>query len=57
LFAVVLQQEKKKLAAKSPKKAQTPKLVIFDESSDSPNCNMSIDNIPVNKMDMVDIPS
>jgi hypothetical protein len=44
MFAVVLQQEHNKLAAKTPKKAKKTEIII-DESSDSENENMSIDQM------------
>jgi hypothetical protein len=48
MIVVVLQQEHKKLAAKSPKKAKKTKLIL-DESSNSSEYGMSIDHITVSK--------
>jgi hypothetical protein len=42
MFAVVLQQEHNKLAAKTPKKAQKTK-IMMDESGDNQDENMPID--------------
>jgi DNA primase large subunit len=41
MFALVLQQEHKKLAAKTSKRAKKTEIII-DESSDSENENMSL---------------
>jgi hypothetical protein len=56
MFAVVLQQEHNKLAAKIPKKAKRTEIII-DESSDSENEIMSIDQMSVSKTDKTDSPS
>ena len=56
MFAVVLQQEHKKLAAKTPKKAKKTEIII-DESSDSENENMSLDQMSISKTDKTDSPS
>jgi hypothetical protein len=56
MFAVVLQQEHKKLAAKTPKKAKKTEIII-DESSDSENENMSIDQMSISKTDKTNSPS
>jgi hypothetical protein len=56
MFAVVLQQEHNKLAAKTPKKAQKTK-IIMDQSSDSEDKNMSADQMSISKTDKADSPS
>jgi hypothetical protein len=56
MFALVLQQEHKKLAAKSSKKAKKTEIVI-DESSDSENENMSLDQMSISKTDKTNSPS
>jgi hypothetical protein len=56
MVAVVLQQEHKKLAAKTPRKAKKTEIII-DESSDSKNENMSIDQMSISKTDKADSPS
>ena len=56
MFAVVLQQEHKKLAAKTSKKAKKTEIII-DESSNSENENMSIDQMSISKTDKTDSPS
>jgi hypothetical protein len=56
MFAVALQQEHNKLAAKTPKKAKKTK-IIMDKSSDSEDGNMSIDQMPISKTDKTDSPS
>jgi hypothetical protein len=56
MFAVVLQQEHKKLAAKTPKKAKKIEIII-DESSKSENENMSLDQMSISKTDKTDSPS
>jgi hypothetical protein len=56
MFAVVLQQEHKKLAAKNPEKAKETKIVL-DESSDSDNKDMSVDQMSISKTDNGDSPS
>jgi hypothetical protein len=48
MFAVVLQQEHKKLAAKTPKKAKKIEIII-NKSCDSENENMSIDQMSISK--------
>jgi hypothetical protein len=48
MFAVVLQQEHKKFAAKTPKKARKTEIII-DESSDSENENMSLDQMSISQ--------
>jgi hypothetical protein len=55
MFAIVLQQEHNKLAAKTPKKAK--KTTIMDESSDSGNEDMSVDQMSISKTDKDDSPS
>jgi hypothetical protein len=57
MFAVVLQQEHKKLSAKTPKKAKKTKLVMFYESSGSSDCYMSVDYSTVSKSDVFNSPS
>jgi hypothetical protein len=52
MFAVVLQQEHKNLAAKTPKKAK--KTIIMDESSNSDNKDMSVDQMSISKKDKDD---
>jgi hypothetical protein len=52
MFAVVLQQEHKNLAAKTPKKAK--KKIIMDESSNSDNKDMSVDQMSISKKDKDD---
>jgi hypothetical protein len=49
MFAVVLQQEHKKLAAKTPKKATKKIEIIINKSCDSENENMSIDQMSISK--------
>jgi hypothetical protein len=56
MFAVVLQQEHKKLAAKTPNKAQKTK-IIMDESSDSNDEDMYVDQMSISKTDNGDSPS
>jgi hypothetical protein len=56
MFAVVLQQEHNKLAAKTPKKARKTEIII-DESSDSKNEKMFIDRMSISKTDKTDSPS
>jgi hypothetical protein len=56
MFAVVLQQEHKKLAARTLKKAKKTEIII-NESSDSENENMSIDQMSISKLDKTDSPS
>jgi hypothetical protein len=56
MFAIVLQQEHKKLAARTPKKAQ--KTIIMDESSNSNDKkNMFVDQTSISKTDKADSPS
>jgi hypothetical protein len=56
MFAMVLQQEHKKLASKTPKKVKKTK-IILDESRDSKDKNMSVDQMSISKMDNDDSPS
>jgi hypothetical protein len=56
MFAVVLQQEHKKLAAKTPKKAKKTK-IILDESSNSSKEDMSVDHMKISKTAKLDSPS
>jgi NCAIR mutase (PurE)-related protein len=53
MFAVVLQQEHNKLATKTPKKAKKTETIV-DESSDSENGNVSIDQMSISKTDKTD---
>jgi hypothetical protein len=54
IFATVLQQEHKKLAAKTPKKARKTK-IILDESSNSSEQDMSVDqHMAISTTDKVD---
>ena len=48
MFSLVLKEEHKKLAAKTPKKAKKTEIII-DESSDSENENMSLDQMSISK--------
>jgi hypothetical protein len=57
MFAVVLQQEHKKLAGKKTKKAKTTKKVVLDVSSDSEDGDMSVDHIERESSDKGDSPS
>jgi hypothetical protein len=50
MFAVVLQQEHKKLAAKTPRKAQKTKNIL-DESSDNSEEDMYVDHMTISKTD------
>ena len=56
MFAVVLQQELKKLAAKTSKKAKKTEIII-DKSSDRENENMSLDQMSISKTNKNDSPS
>jgi hypothetical protein len=56
MFAIVLQQEHKKLAVKTPKKAKKTK-IIMDESNDSEDENMPVDQMSISKRDKTDSPS
>jgi hypothetical protein len=55
MFAVVFQQEPKKLAAQTPKKAQ--KTIIMDESTNSDNEAMYVDHMSISRTDKADSPS
>jgi chemotaxis response regulator CheB len=57
MFAAVLQQEQKELSTNSPKKAKNTRPVIFYESSDGSNYDMSVDHLTVNKTDVANSPS
>ncbi len=57
MFAVVLQQEHKKLAGKKTKKAKTTKKVVIDMSSDSEDCKMSVYHIERKTSDKGNSPS
>jgi hypothetical protein len=50
MFAIVLQQEHKKLAAKTPEKAKKTK-IILDKSSDSSEEDMFVDHMQISKTD------
>jgi restriction endonuclease Mrr len=56
MFAVVIQQEHKKMSAKNTKKAKNT-IILDDESSDSENENMSVDQMSISKTDNEDSPS
>jgi hypothetical protein len=56
MFNVVLQQEHNKLAAKTPKKAKKIEIII-DESSDSENESMSLDQMSISKTDKTKSPT
>jgi hypothetical protein len=53
MFAFVLQQEHKKLAAKASKKTKKNK-IILDESSNSSDENMSVDHMTISTTDNKD---
>jgi hypothetical protein len=55
MFAVVLQQEHKKLTSKNTKKIK--RSIILDESSDSKNKDMSVEQMSINKTDTDNSPS
>jgi hypothetical protein len=56
MFAVVLQQEHKKLVAKTSKTSKEKK-VILEESSNHSEEDMSVDHIKVSRTDKVGSPS
>jgi hypothetical protein len=56
MFAVVLQQEHKKLAAKTPKKAKKTKIIV-NKSSNSNNEDMTEDQMSISKTDNNNSPS
>ena len=55
MFAVVLQQEHKKLTSKNTKKIK--RSIILDESSDSKNKDMSVEQMPIHHTDTDNSPS